>query len=312
METKDAKRNFERLFTAYNSGRLGRLRHWHFKLIFSKILERIARKRQTSYRRRVNLPWGEKINVLCPDTTSLEISRFGFYEEGLTRMVLEYVKPGMTFLDVSAHIGYYTLLAAWLVGDRGPFLRTYPGTFELLQANAGLKPNVRLNMVAVSSESGYIGFNDYGQGLMGHNSKFIAKLDNTTLEKTRKIEYEVPATTIDEYVSHNGVFPDFVKIDAESSEYDVVQGMEETLRRNHPVISVEVGDMDIDGVIPCRDLVIDLISKGYDAYEFSGGQVVKHQLKEHYGYDNILFLPSRQIVTSCGSLMASAPLIFGR
>ena len=61
------------------------------------------------------------------------------------------------------------------------------------------------------------------------------------------------------------VTPDFVKIDAESAEYEIFQRMDETLDRCRPMISIEVGDMDIEGVLPSRDLVVYLIKKGYNA-----------------------------------------------
>jgi hypothetical protein len=57
-----------------------------------------------------------------------------------------------------------------------------------------------------------------------------------------------------------------------------------------PMISIEVGDMDIEGVILCRDLVMYLVNKGYHALEFSGGGIVGHQIRDRYEYDNILFL----------------------
>ena len=57
------------------------------------------------------------------------------------------------------------------------------------------------------------------------------------------------------------------------------------------MISVEVGDMDIEGVIPCGELVMYLVNQGYRAYEFSGGAIVDHQPKDRYEHDNILFLP---------------------
>ena len=57
------------------------------------------------------------------------------------------------------------------------------------------------------------------------------------------------------------------------------------------MISIEVGDMDIEGVLPSGDLVLYLVNKRYHAYEFSGGGIVGHQPKSRYEYDNILFLP---------------------
>jgi len=293
LEFSKAKLEFERLFGVYNSGKIGRLRHGHIKLIYSKILEYFSWKTQRTFRRRVQLPWGEKINVVCPDTTSLDISRFGFYEEGLTRAILDYLKPGMTFLDVGANVGYYTLMAAWLVGDNGSVhsFEPTPETFNILQSNAEQKQNVQLNKFALSYESGTIRFNDYGAHLMGRNSKFQQNLDAKKKQNMEPVSYEVPATTIDEYVTQNDVCPNFIKIDTEHSEYDIIQGMHDTLNSYHPVISIEVGDSDIEGVPPCKEIIEFMTGEGYQAYEFRNNEFVEHLIKDRYEYDNLVFKP---------------------
>ena len=56
------------------------------------------------------------MTVVFPERVSVAIARYGVYEEGLTGMVMDYLKPGMVFFDVGAHFGYFSLLAAWLVG----------------------------------------------------------------------------------------------------------------------------------------------------------------------------------------------------
>jgi hypothetical protein len=101
----------------------------------------------------------------------------------------------------------------------------------------------------------------------------------------------VSMISIDQYVADESLSPDFVKIDAESADYEILMGMEETLRRFRPVVSVEVGDMDIDGVRPSKDIVRFLVEKGYQPYEHSGGSIVKHEPIDRYEYRDLLFLP---------------------
>jgi FkbM family methyltransferase len=231
--------------------------------------------------------------VVYPDTTSLDLSRWGFYEEGLTRAILGLLKPGMTFFNVGAHIGYYTLMAAWLVGDQGQVhsFEPTPGTFELLQGNSGHKPNIRLNNVAVYSVSGLVSFNDYGTNWMGNNSIFTAKLDPETLGNTQDVKYEVPATTVDDYMRQSGAIPDFVKIDAENAEFDVLLGMQDTMMRNRPIVSLEVGDWGIEGVRPNRELIEFMGKNGYQAYDSGPSGFTHHSIKNHYEYDNLIFMP---------------------
>jgi FkbM family methyltransferase len=286
-------RLFEHKFGIYRSSKLARLQHGHMKLIFSKFLEYFTRKTGSSVRQQSTLVWGEPITIVYPDSASIEIARYGCYEEGLTKMVLNHVGPGVSFFDIGAHIGYYTMLASWLVGETGQVhaFEPTPSTFELLRANTQGKDNVKLNQVALSSASGNMTFNDYGTEYMGSNSKYVARLDKESLSRLTPSKISVTSLTLDDYVERLGVTPDFVKIDAESSEFEILQGMSDVLERNRPIVSVEVGDMDIECVPSSAELIDYLTTKGYKPYEFVAGVFAAHKIKPRYTYDNIFFLP---------------------
>ena len=293
MLAADLEDCFRTGFSVYRGSRMSKLRHGHVKLVYSKLLELALRGLALSVERKVRLAWGEEMTVIYPEIASLGIARYGFFGEGLTRMVLAHLKPGMTFLDIGAQLGYFTLLAAWLVGDTGQVhsFEPTPSTFEVLRSNAELKPNIYLNPVAVAYGPGIATVNDYGPAFSGYNSMYQARMPEAALNRVKSTKIQAPAISLDEYVARKSVTPNFVKLDAESAEFDILKGMEETLQQFRPMISVEVGDMDIEGVLPCRDLVIYLVNKGYHAYEFSGGGIVSHQPRERYEYENILFLP---------------------
>lgn len=78
--------------------------------------------------------WGDKMLVLLPESVSLSIFLLGFFEEGLTSMVLENVDEGDVFIDVGAHFGYYTLISSLLVGTTGQVhsFEPTPSTYEIL------------------------------------------------------------------------------------------------------------------------------------------------------------------------------------
>ena len=245
-----------------------------------------------SIQRKARLLWGEDMTVIYPEIASLGIARYGFFGEGLTRMVVAHLRPGMTFLDVGAQLGYFTLLAAQIVGEKGQVhsFEPTPRTFEILRTNTELKSNVHLTQVAVSSESGIATLNDYGPRFSAFNSIYKAKLPNQS-GTAKSSSFQAPTISIDEYVIQNKLTPNFVKIDAENSDYEILIGMKETLDQFQPVISVEVGDMDIDDVRPSKDIVQFLLHKKYRPYEFNGEDIVKHELKDRYEYNDILFLP---------------------
>ena len=85
----------------------------------------------------------------------------------------------------------------------------------------------------------------------------------------------------------------FIKIDVESAEYQVLKGSENTIDKYHPIITLEVGDKDLPGIITSRELIDYLEGKGYQSFEYKKGKINKHQLKKRYSYDNILFFPEQ-------------------
>jgi predicted methyltransferase len=112
--------------------------------------------------------------VIILEFVSLHIYRYGFFEEGLTRMIMKYLKHGMTFFDIGTHFGYYTLLASFLVSEEGQVhsFEPTPSTFEILKANVSNKNNVILNNKAVFSERRNIAMNDYGIKYSAFNSLY--------------------------------------------------------------------------------------------------------------------------------------------
>ena len=73
------------------------------------------------------------------DIISREVCFTGTYEPQETTLVRAILRPGMTFVDVGANWGYFTLLAASLVGTTGRVLSLEPDPrlFSILQENVG-------------------------------------------------------------------------------------------------------------------------------------------------------------------------------
>jgi len=276
--------------------RFEKLRKAPTKLLYSKILEVITRLDKKAIMIKAKTFWDEDMLVAIPEGVSLSIYRYGFFEEGLTRMILEYLKPGMTLFDIGAHFGYFTLLSSALVGNSG---RTHsfeptPSTFNILKANVSNKDNVITNNNAVFSMRKRIFINDYGIKYSAFNSIYDARLSEGIIAKLKVKKYEVEGISIDDYVENNALIPDFIKIDAESSEFEILLGMEKTINKFHPIITIEVGDMCVEGVPTTKELINFLINRGYKPYEFKEGEILQHTPKnEQYKYNNILFLPNK-------------------
>ncbi len=94
---------------------------------------------------------GHKLYIDKWDTTiSQELILSGKWEDYETELFKKNIKPGVTVVDIGAHIGYYTVIAAQLVGDKGKVyaFEPDPRNFKLLQRN--VEANGYSNVVLVN------------------------------------------------------------------------------------------------------------------------------------------------------------------
>ncbi len=269
---------------------------YFFKLKRYQALINQSLKAHKTFETSANLFWGEKMTVIVPEKVSIFLLKYGFFEEGLTAMMLKYLKPAMTVLDVGAHYGYFTCLASYLVGARGSVHSFEPSrhNFEILKKNTNGKENIFLNQIAIFSKSGKLKFFDFCAEYSASNTVSSQRAHN--LIKQEKLSAQdvrvqsVPAISLDEYVYQKSLKPDFIKIDAECAEPEIIIGMKNILKEFQPIISIEVGDGI--GKVKCQEIVSSMITSNYQPWEYRGGQIIKHQLQKDYVYDNLLFVPN--------------------
>lgn len=265
------------------------------KLLIARILMQVARLLNKTIQVKAPVFWGDEMVLVFPEGISGQLFQYGYlnHEEGLTAFMLRYLKPGMVFFDIGAHFGYYTLLGAELVGYNGQVhsFEPTPNTFQILLRNTTDKTNIKINNIAIWSNDAELLLKDFGLQLSGYNSLCAARLEESESKNIRPQQHRVQATSLDSYIEHNNVLPDFIKIDAESAEYNILQGMENILARHRPLVCFEVGDMDLDGVVSSKVLLQYMLDKNYQPYEFQGTDIIKHQLRDKYTNTNVLFIP---------------------
>lgn len=269
--------------------RLRRLFTIPLRVAVAKAAGLLADRTKKSFRVVARTFWGADMVVYLPEPLSVHVYKFGFFERGLSEFLLSYLGRGQTFFDIGAHFGYFTLLASHLVGESGSVHAFEPAssTFKDL-ANSSTQSNIILNQLAVWSECCELEFQEFGLNESMYNSLFAPRMEQPPSLVTRK---KVRAVSLDCYLDETGAVPDFVKIDAESAELFVLKGMRETIRKHKPIISLEVGDFEIEGAPSSRELLESVITQGYDAFELTEGHIRPHKLLTRYKYDNILLKP---------------------
>jgi FkbM family methyltransferase len=234
--------------------------------------------------------WGDKMSFYLPEGNA--IYYYGFFEANLANFFINLIKEGDVFLDVGAHVGYYSMLASHLVGKTTGQVHSFeptPRTFNTLKENASSKNNISVNNYAVLNKKTKIEFFDYGPKYSAFNS-----YKNRTGEEMKflTVPEKVIAETIslDDYCKNKNIKPTVIKIDAEGAEHLILLAMENILTNIKPVITIEVAG-DEEWKDNCHKSIQTLNEFGYVGYEITTeGYLKKHDEKESYSYDNLVFV----------------------
>jgi FkbM family methyltransferase len=146
------------------------------------------------------------------------------------------VSPGWIALDVGAHIGYYALLLARLVGENGHVFALEPAraAYDALLRNLSLNPYSNVTPLQVGlgdhCRSAALGYPDPNHPSQAHvvttSAQATETVTLTTLDRFA-LDYCIPRL-------------DFVKVDIEGYESAFLAGAHETLSRFRPILMVEV------------------------------------------------------------------------
>ena len=152
------------------------------------------------------------------------------WEPYTTELFQNALKPGSTVLDIGAHHGYFSLLAAKCVGPEGMIyaFEPAPENFKILKRNIELNhlTNVIPINKAVSDKSTTLPF--YFRRQTGVTGSLFATQQSD--ENTVPVE----CVTIDEHLDGKSV--DVVKMDIEGAEATALIGMEDTLSRSNDIV----------------------------------------------------------------------------
>jgi FkbM family methyltransferase len=178
------------------------------------------------------------------------------------------------------------------VGGGGQVFAFEPGrsTCRLLRRNLAGLPGVVVEESAASDSSGWRPMHDFGGRHSALNSLFPQpRTPEEERAGLRSETYQVRCLRLDDYFSAAGRDPDVVKIDAESSELDVLRGMRQLLRRGSPLVTLEVGDYHVAGSPPSGECISFLESLGYRCFEPAAQGLVPHRRRDSYQYGNLCF-----------------------
>jgi FkbM family methyltransferase len=158
------------------------------------------------------------------------------YEPAVTQALMRTVQPGWVCVDVGAHLGYFTLLLARLVGETGCVF-----AFEALPENARwLRENVALNGFTDRVTVEDLAVTDGKQPVIRLNAPLHYTSEWSIVRRSpvhRSVK--VQTVSLDEYFAgRTGV--DFIKMDIEGAEYIALQGSRSLLQQHCPLCLIEL------------------------------------------------------------------------
>jgi len=180
----------------------------------------------------VDLAYGGMLLASASDLSLMpSLVTTGMIEPPLTQFFLDQVEPGQVVVDVGANIGYFTVLAAKLVGDTGRVVafEANPSAVRLLKDNLAVNwltgHDVRVEALAVSSAEGTVTLNA-SEKFLGDSSVNLRPAADNLVDDPQAVE--VPAVTLDGALQDLPVI-DLLKVDIEGGEFHAFTGMQRLL-----------------------------------------------------------------------------------
>ena len=217
---------------------------------------------------RMNVERGVSLNLDPRDLVSVSILRNRDWQPGVWTALRSRLSAGAVLLDVGAHIGYFSLKGATMVGPTGRVVSFEPNPETLVQlrsnvAASGVESVVAVQPVAATDREQQLtlyatrGINTGASSLSQENAKAFDEAPQG---------YPVRGRAIDDVVAELGLTRvDAVKIDVEGAEVSVLRGALKTLSRFHPKIVLEVDERQLAGFnTKPADIELLLKQAGYD------------------------------------------------
>ena len=257
---------------------------------------------------RVELSTGPKESVkfwwsYFPATFNPNRSAFEYWGDdvGDIRFLWKFLRSGMTFLDIGAHHGVYSVIAAKRVGPTGRVIAFEPSPRERQRMRLHLRYNgiesVALEPYALAAGEGVASLTVIVNGFTTMNSLRTPPIDHPT-EQVKSIRCPWTRTWSAQRIDN----VDLIKIDTEGGELDAFRGANRLLSQTRPLVICEVLDLVTRswGTRPRISMRL-LGTYEYEWFDISAdGTLRPHHRKEEYPeVKNYLAVPEGRRKLTC-------------
>jgi len=219
----------------------------------------------------------DSIRLLTPHSGSGGLIYYnGVSEPETTEFIKHFLKPGMVFVDVGAHLGEYTVLAAMILNHSGHVhaFEARPDVFEVLRRNIELNHchNVTALAEAVWCKTESCNFE------MTEEPSVSALRPSHSIN-LGAAQIRIHTTTLDDYFSSSTAKPNLIKVDVEGAELQVFQGAKSLLASSQadaPALVFEYGPRNSKRFgYAALDTLTFLREFGYTIFTWAGANVAR-------------------------------------
>jgi len=173
-----------------------------------------------------------------------------FYEHDLLYHIAMRGPRGGLFVDAGSNIGNHAIYFATFLADLVIAMEPNPTTARVLRNNINVNQlnNVVVHEVGLAAQSGQ------GQIVMPNGETNFGDAQIQMRSRTAdKSETDIPLKTLDEivlpHVKQTGLPVNFIKIDVEGMELDVLKGAQEVLQVHRPQLTIELMTADEQKIV---------------------------------------------------------------
>jgi len=185
-----------------------------------------------------------------------------FRKEILLSALLCNIKQNEIVYDIGANIGLYSLATSKCQPDALIYaFEPNPETFAKLKANLALNKtsnNVKPQQVAIGNTDGESSFMISSEQERSSLITSSATFGAAQVKKTVK----VTVRTLDSFIDQIPA-PQHIKIDAEGSEANILEGAAQTIRRYKPLLYIEPHSFELEDQI---GMILQLLEYEYENY----------------------------------------------
>ena len=179
----------------------------------------------------------------------------GSMEPKTSSLFRKLLRPGDTYVDVGAHVGYHALLARQAVGATGRVLALEPQPYNCnkILVNAALNgfSNITTIVGAAGDRDGVVTLRDQAP----HDKSRLTV--RGAGKNDRNVEFEVPVWTLDTLLRRQNIDKvRLLKIDVEGHELAVLKGAMAILAQTENVIFEDAMDMPTEASAEIRELLL--------------------------------------------------------